>query len=390
MPYTAHPVTPDSAPASAPVRRVSSIHRWWLISICVIIVSSAIAELIGLAVIAKDDTSIATTAALTVAQIGATAVMLRKARLGAALTVILAVASMLIPTAATFSMLFAVILAINILTFRRTAEGIAAVVVMVAASVISGILYHDSAMASGGALSLGVFCLIACTGGWLMRQWDDAQRRARRAERLEHDMAIAQYLHDYTTNDLNNILMLTDLALTQPDSPAPDTLERVRGLAKDALKQTRLAIAALEHDDDADEHTIYQPTASDLEQQLFAVAEEQRTLLGTYGYQGSVLIGEHPFAHCSQAQATLALSLVREMFSNIVQHADPAAGYTMTIAATPSQLHIAVTDCHAEHSTPGMNTGLARLRRRITEAGGTWQVEEHGRNWTLATIMPTE
>ena len=139
-------------------------------------------------------------------------------------------------------------------------------------------------------------------------------------------MAVAQYLHDYTTNDLNNILMLTDLALTQPDSPAPDTLERVRALAKDALKQTRLAITALEHDDDADEHTIYQPTASDLEQQLFAVAEEQRTLLGTYGYQGSVLIGEHPFAHCSQAQATLALSLVREMFSNIVQHADPAIG----------------------------------------------------------------
>lgn len=323
-----------------------------------------------------------------VVQLAGLLLMLARPRAGAVLVVALCCVASVVSAHCPFTVLFSAFLGIGLLSYGGTAAGLAAAAATACGATADALLHADSAMRGGGAASFTVFCVLAFAAGIAMRWREQRERQTRRAERMAYNAEIAHYLHDYTTNDLNDIIMLADLALTQPDDPERRTVERIRTTAIDALKQTRMVIAALEGD--GEETGRGAGTDGPLpERRLMELIDEQRELLEAYGFEGSVLVAEHPLANCSDERARMVLRLVRELFANIAQHADADGGYTMTISATPAQLHITLTDRRSPDSVSGMNTGLARYRARIAAMDGTWEAEE-GDDWTLAIVIPCD
>lgn len=387
MPSDAHPVSAPTRTARHGGGTRTTIGRWWLIGVGLIIIVSAVAELVWLVAGRPWSTELAITTVITVLQVAAMVLMVRCTRLGALSSVALMAASQLLPTPTTFSMLFGGILATGILAYEHIGLGLAAMAANLLTAVLAALIYPGSAMNSGGALSFSVFCLFALAAGRGLRRWELSERRASHAERMAHDMAVAQYLHDYTTNDINDIIMLADLALAQPDGPHLGTVRRIRDRALDALRQTRLAIDTLEGDQNHTEHMGTRDVGQ-IELSLLDLIDEQRELLESYGFEGSVLAGEHLFDHCPDERAEMTLRLVRELFANIAQHAEPRAGYTFTIASTPRQLHIEVTDRRRKDTTAGMNSGLSRFREQILSMGGGWELDERDRDWTLSVTIP--
>ena len=387
MPAAAHPVNASARTERHDDETRMPIVRWWLIGAGLIIIVSTLAELIWMIANTPWSAKLMTATIITVLQIAAIAAMFRFTRLGALASIALMTAAQLLPVQTSFSTLFGGILATGILAYEHIGLGIAAMATNLLTAVFSALIYPESAMNSGGALSFNVFCLFAFTAGLGLRQRELSEQRASRAKRMAHDMVVAQYLHDYTTNDVNDIIMLADLALAQPDELHLGTMRQIRDKALDALRQTRLVIDTLEGDRDRIEW-MGKRDVGQIELSLLDLIDEQQDLLESYGFEGSVLIGEHLFAHCSDERAEMTLRLVRELFANIAQHAEPDTGYTFTIASTPQRLHIEVTDRRREGVTAGMNSGLSRFRKQILGMGGEWDLYEHDNEWMLSVAIP--
>jgi signal transduction histidine kinase len=257
----------------------------------------------------------------------------------------------------------------------------------------------DSDMGNGGIVSFAVFIFISYGIGILTNV--NGRHRAQEQQNLllRHNALIAQRLHDYTTNDMNNIIMLVDLVQggSSRHNPA-ETLRLVRENAVNALAQTRQAILTLRSDGveypqiDWMNHDGLLPS-SDLNARLTQLIDEQQEILDSLGFQGTVLMPT-PMPNATQIRSLLIEALVKELFGNIAQHAAPAGGYTMTIGANDDDCEIGLSDTplgamtSPAQAAAGTGTGMATYHATITSIGGSWNVEEGESSWTLSARIP--
>ncbi|MCI1831566.1 MAG: hypothetical protein LKI88_02295 [Bifidobacterium sp.] len=306
-----------------------------------------------------------------------------------------------IPTVSPVSMLFVCLVAVASLSYLHLAQGCVLGFVLAASAFISSWLYPVSFMRSGGAVSFACVVALAIAAGTLVRmdarhKFQDAQNRS-----LKHHADAARRLHDYTTNDLSNIIMIADRELHSDERhDAAPTLDTILETATDALAQTRQAIVTLEGgtDHDGDDATPHGARADveTFERDLFQLIDDQQELLETLGFQGTVMVPNHATDHLSVAERKFILGSMREIFGNISRYAQPDNGYTIMVSLTNEAYDLNVCDTPLAESQEqagagvikGLGSGMSRYRQEAEAVHGVWRVESSPATWSLVAHVP--
>ena len=288
------------------------------------------------------------------------------------------------------SMFFVGMVAVTYLSYARTVYGVWMAGFMALASVASMWLYPYSAMRAGGGYSFALIYLLCAGAGVLLRISLQRGVQERQTTILLRNAKVAQHLHDFTTNDLSNILMLVDREKQSlrdaGEFERADSLETIKNLASDALAQTRQVIVTLERRTEQTKTEPAAPTAIELS--LFELIDEQQDLLESLGFEGTAMVTKHPLRVMNGPAGQVLLGFIRELFGNIAQHADPKHGYTLMITGNDDLLNIDLSDVPLDHSgkddDKGMGSGLKRYRHMVQALGGTWKVTQLEELWSLS------
>ena len=296
------------------------------------------------------------------------------------------------------SMVFAGMVALAYVSYARSAQGLVMAVLLAALSLVSMWLYPQSALRAGGGYGFALIYLLCSAIGIMYRINEMRTVQLLQNTVLLGNAKVAQHLHDFTTNDLSDIILLIDRERRDgaPDQrrPSPQTLGTIRDLATDALGQTRRAIVTLEQPYERPKER--QSAGTELEQTLFELIDEQQDLLESLGFHGTVVIPDHHLRIADPRDGRLVLGFLKELFGNVSRHADPARGYTVVISADDGWLTITVSDSPIaggdgnppEQLPTGMGSGLARYRAAIEARNGTWSLENLDNQWTLGVHIP--
>jgi signal transduction histidine kinase len=222
---------------------------------------------------------------------------------------------------------------------------------------------------------------------------EEAGRRQREAETRAR---IAGELHDSVGHDLTAIIALTEGvdAAQRADADLARVLERVNGLARAGLADTRRAVASLE---EAETHAVGRgpsPLAGHSWDEIPPLLVEVRMTGRAAPFSE---VGQRPD---DLRQAGLAYLVVREGVTNALRHAGHANCIAVSLEhVADGSCRIAVRDDGEDASagapggdTPnnanGDGTGLRRLAAQVGAAGGTigWGPDEGG--WSLEASIP--
>lgn len=343
----------------------------------------------------------------------------------------------LTPTPFTLSLL--AIASLTTITVHRPAAGVICGAAYAILMMLDGHLNPVGSMGGGSAYTFSGFIAAAVAIGYCIRvtMQHDAEQRIH-AE-MRRNMRIARELHDHTTNDLSDIILLInrntsengrgdghgDAATTQPANIITrEDLTTIRTIAADALRHTRGVIRTLEqnvdsphassrcrtiHDDHRPSHrgtghdgTDRGGTGHGESIPLDTLIPRYRRRLERLGYHGEVIVLGNP-AMLRDEPRSLTEDLLRELFANIVKHADPNEEYTMMIAVTDRQCTIDMSDSplprpsYKSHDQEriahiGMRSGLHRYREILNRMGGTLTVGSSGNGspWTLHASIPID
>lgn len=249
-------------------------------------------------------------------------------------------------------------------------------------------------------------CLVALTlcVSTLIRRNGERQRQMQREQTLLANAGIAQNLHDYTTNDLSDIIMMAEYQLTLCAEDQREAWSNVRNMAVDALTHTRKAILTLEDDGDAirqrdmreprephkshEPHEPFRQYAENGLGELDDIIHTCRSSLAASGFTGDVMhLGTEPTT-IDTDMASLVVGLMRELFGNIARHADVSGGYTMLIAWGDDSCSIDLSDKPKPNNAIGLRSGLERYRRTVEACHGQWNIEQSKNRWDFHATIP--
>lgn len=197
-------------------------------------------------------------------------------------------------------------------------------------------------------------------------------RRLERARETEADLAVARErvriaadLHDIQGHSLHVIKLKAALAgrqvRTDPDAARAELAE-IRRLVDEALAQTRV-LASARH-----------------ELNLVAEVENARRL----GEAAGIAVSARVEPGAAAAAHPLLAQVLREATTNLLRHAHPSA---VTIAASPGEVEVANDGVLDGAGAPW--SGLARLRERVEEAGGTLSADRRADRFVLTARIGT-
>lgn len=239
-------------------------------------------------------------------------------------------------------------------------------------------------------------CLVALTlcVSTLIRKNGEQQRHMQREQTLLANAGIAQNLHDYTTNDLSDIVMMAEHQLSTCEEGQREVWSNIRAMALDALTHTRKAILTLEDDkasirQDGTAPSSQSDTGNAL-RELDEVIHACRGNLAAGGFSGDVIrLGTEP-SSIDGDTAVLTLGLIRELFGNIAKHADPSGRYTMLIAWSAGSCSIDLSDKPKPNAGAGLHSGLERYRKTVEAIHGQWAVERSADRWDFHAAIPLQ
>jgi signal transduction histidine kinase len=322
---------------------------------------------------------------------------------GAFALIIETVIAVLTPSITTPALqLFASLVAVAAMSFLYAIPAAITGVVFAGSLFLSALTEPNSIMGNGGAFSFSLFILVAYAIGFILAQDQQHRREQAKSANLHEKALIAQRLHDYTTNGLSDIIMLSDQAAEIADREQLDNLfATIRSAAVDALDHTRRAIVILEegtmsHSRQSNSMSTSSasmpPLATDeFGNTLSELIDRQEEMLSAIGLRGTVLI-TGSFTHIDMASQTLISGIVRELFGNIARHASPSEGYAMTIGMQHHQCSIQVSDVPAqgEKNGQGLGTGLQRYHQAIEHRHGEWDIKSSPDHWSFMAIFPID
>lgn len=304
------------------------------------------------------------------------------------------------PWSTPISMLFMGLLATGITGFMRRRVGAGVALILVAGAAGNLVSRDTSFMNDGGIVSYASLVLATTVVGTATRTATWRHDQEKRNREMRRNTAITQRLHDYAMNDMNDVIMLLDEAISRhADIPERRALKRIRTGAVNALTQTRKAIVALEYVDtpeDAGAPTVRRqpgtPGRSTLHQQVCALLDEQQDILQSLGFQGTVLL-PNTLPPSGEDNTDLIVGLVRELLGNVAHHADPSQGYTLALCADVEALDVSLADTPVDPPSPGVSptglgSGLRRYAAAITARRGEWEVHAQPRSWSLHASIP--
>ena len=326
-------------------------------------------------------------------------------RLGAYAVVLAQCADFVVPQTTPVSMMFTALLIVGASAYLSIWRAAVLAGLLVCGSALNMVLLPTAFMSGGGMISYALLTLISMLVGVLTRKGLHRQEQKILNISALSNNTIAQHLHDYTTNDMNDIIMLSDAIMDTPSATDhAESIHRIREIAANALTQTRTAISSLEQ-----ARTPIAPVPrlecagqppSNLQERVSDLLDEQQELLESLGFTGTVIMPS-PLPASHDADGRLLLGLLRELFGNIAHHAAPRQGYTLAICGSDRCCDISLADTPVTVQTTGirrkaknddlpkgMRSGLRRYERAIAERHGEWEITAKPDSWSLhATII---
>ena len=196
------------------------------------------------------------------------------------------------------------------------------------------------------------------------RRRDDEARRAVAEERLR----LARELHDVTAHHVSVMAVQAEAGQALlPDDPerAAETLDRIAGSAREALRDLRRMLGVLRNDTDgADGDRSPQPGLAGLTE----LAEEMRAA----GVPVALRVEGDPVPLASSVDVS-AYRIVQEALTNVLRHA-PGAGADVVVRYADDAVEIEVANDHRRNGRrpvrSGGGHGLVGMRERAALLGG--------------------
>ena len=265
------------------------------------------------------------------------------------------------------------------------------------------------AMALYGVMPVAVLFIGFMLGGMAAR-WNHERSlaRAELAHRRQQERT-AQDIHDYVSNDLAYLILRFDKDIADGKTPSEEELRELRSVAMGALDRTHQVIDVIEgrgeaahsavtpHDSTVDAASGIACGITDadcpLAEQIRDVASNGDRRLSELGFEGQTIISG---AHGAAGRSGLIAGLLEELYGNIAKHADPEAGYVMTIGIGLDTVRIACIDTARTSSDSDADgsadlstgTGLNRYRQLLEQQNGALHITTQDAEWTLSAVIP--
>jgi signal transduction histidine kinase len=205
------------------------------------------------------------------------------------------------------------------------------------------------------------------------------------AERAERDAAataeergrIARELHDIAAHDLSAIVVqagAADRLVSGDPDAARAVLRSIRGQGRDTLTALRALVGILRDDESGGRAP---PPGLDRVGDLFAVARAAGMPLTTLITATGRLTRPADLA---------AYRVVQEALANARRHA-PGAPVTVSIGGDPG-VRLEIRNPLGATTAAGDGHGLAGMRERIRQAGGTIRAGPDGADWAVVVTLP--
>lgn len=360
----------------------------------------ALPHVIACVGILRNPTTDAATVAMTGTQLAVTFWFILRPNSGA--YVIIATALVSIPAVLSTPYTFNVVAlaALTFISYRRSIIGIIAGIALSICSFAAIAVNLGSPMANGGAAFFSLTVAICVCAGIIVRLRADDAASQRQNQHMRHNQDIARNLHDYTTNDLTDIMLLADqVRNANLDSATSERIRMIHESAADALRHTRQAIKTLETTQTSQNDSLRQNGRSTTG--LLRIVEHYRQMLDRMDIPGDTFVLGEPDPSMTEETVQLIRHLLREMYGNIVRHADHSSPYTMMVAYTGQQTSIELSDVPKtvpEHdrdvtivsAEDGLHSGLAYYRALILQRKGIWELQSRPYRWTLRITIPNQ
>lgn len=307
---------------------------------------------------------------------------------------------------APLSLLVLGISAIAVSTYNKPLIGYAMAVLYALIMILDGIIRPTGIMGAGSAYTFIAFIVIGAGIGHGFRINAQHIKEHQKNITLRHNMQIARELHDHTTNDLTNIIMIINKRLEDNNTSITDNtsdrisnqtkeLLTIRDLASNALHHTRQSITTLDSTYILSDTKSTQINSSqnfkNKEKHIEEEIEEQKNRIEDMGYYGEIItIGN--INTLPEHIERFLIDFIHELFGNITKHSDPKYEYTLLISTTDNQVTLELSDKPVHEPNEkmhmkGMNSGLKRYSAIITAMNGTLEVRTKG-IWSMHAAIP--
>ena len=335
-----------------------------------------------------------------------------------------------LPVGLSMSLSVVIALPLVVLSYRRTVWGIALMGAAMASRIVqlcSLDAFPDRPM-WWRVLTvmpwLAMPLVVPVMAGVLLRWRRIRRQRAAEARRRTEAMGVAARLHDSTTNELSYLIMDIDHLLGTPEAGATvaDSLRRMRATAGRALEQTHAVIAML-REGSADTGGVVGAGDDSLREGPASVssgegagavsargrADSVRGLVdrcrrdaAALGIVGETVVTDPRWCldRLDAATGELIRAVIRELFANIMKHANPAAGYVVAVTAGLDKVCVSCADVpqrdvggndvatQNNRGGLGMGFGLDHLRASAEARGGRFEVRDDAGYWSCAVTVP--
>ncbi|MBW3083749.1 hypothetical protein [Bifidobacterium phasiani] len=269
-------------------------------------------------------------------------------------------------------------------------------------------------------IAISITCALAAGAGQILRHGKaEADKRAKRQRETEqqlavlrHDAQLAITIHDTMTNDLTFISTIARLHLsdyyagkTAKRNPehvgAPDELRDDKDDWALVLDRSQRAFKEVHHVIDYLSGRLHDNQQLPFMERLSQQIDDVREFLTSLGYGGHVHVEGLHLAHSPDAERE-ALSLIREIGTNIRRHAAPGDDvYLLNILCTEHYIEIReINDIgsNADGSAEGAvvhtaeaelsGRGLNMHAKRIIELGGEINFNAADGTWIVYALIP--
>lgn len=238
-------------------------------------------------------------------------------------------------------------------------------------------LYLAVVLGTAGILLPGLVALVLTTRREAVRR--DAQAERRRFA-YEERLQIAREVHDVVGHSLAVINMQAGVALhlleKRPDQLAP-SLEAIRSTSKTALAELGSTLATLRGEAGGDD-AAPGPATTDVVVEPPTGLAGLDNLIAALQAAGRCVDYRRPATEQLSLPVAVqhaALRIAQEGLTNVVRHAAPDAGITVSLVPSVDRLVVEVTDDgrHGRGSHVD-GSGIAGMRERARAVGGTVEV----------------
>ena len=258
-------------------------------------------------------------------------------------------------------------------------------------------------------VSSGIALLVGAAARWRCER-ETARRSvmiANEAMRIQaQGLDAAARLHDDVTNRLSMAVLQADVYARQSGEPQSRQFEELRDALTQVLDRTHAVIRILDSRDTPSWNetdggpavTSYDRVDSDIAvDRIRGLTTSYDHRLASLGFSGETMVcGVLAGTGMTTACLTCAETALRELYANIIKHADGNAGYAVSVTFRTRDLAITVVDMARDspddgsRSAVGGGSGLIRLRDRLLSLGGSlsWEDSAVADEWSMRLVVP--